>query len=73
MSEHCEGWGVMETFSLTYIIEQIHFRPDEDWSVQSKCRKVVSELKLVTDNLLFIHQILLIDLICTGSVLRTVI
>ena len=34
-----------------------HFRPDDDWSIQSKRRQsFFSELKLVTDNLLFMQQ-----------------
>ena len=33
----------------------LHFCPDNDWSIQSKCWQVISELKLVTYNLLFIH------------------
>ena len=38
------------------ICYQFHFRPDDDWSIQSKCRqKLFSELKLVTDNLLSIY------------------
>ena len=30
-----------------------NFRLDDDWSIQLKCWQVISELKLVTDNLLF--------------------
>ena len=29
----------------------LHFRRDDDLSIQSKCRQVISELKLVADNL----------------------
>ena len=39
-----------------------HFRPDEDWNIQSKCRQsYFSELKLVTDNLLSINDLSLVQ------------
>ena len=41
-------------FSVVYgsVCLFFHFRPDDDWTIQSKRRRVISELKLVTDNFL---------------------
>ena len=33
----------------------LYFPPDDDWSIQSKCRQVISKLKLVTEIFLFIY------------------
>ena len=32
----------------------LHFHPDDDWNIQSKRCQLISKLKMVPDNLLFI-------------------